>query len=89
MGPGAGPVDPSHLSGTQLDGNVQPGQGEFSSVTQVLWGTSINTTQLQRDLCEFLETFKKPRGTGMMMLDDQNDLNAEYDDAPHYITLLK
>ena len=48
----------------------------MSSHTQVLWGTNINTNDLQQQLKEFLLTFVEQ---------SNNDLNAE----PFYITKLK
>lgn len=57
------------------------GQGEMSSNTQVLWGTNINTNDLQTRLKEFLLTYTvMPTGE-----DEQMDFNIE----PFYITALK
>jgi len=45
----------------------------------VLWGTNINTNDIQNKLKEFLQTFSITED------DDQIEFNAE----PHYISLLK
>ena len=50
------------------------------SGTQVLWGTTINTSALQNNLKEFLTTF-----TAIPENDDDQNFNIE----PYYITLLK
>lgn len=63
------------------------GQMESSSVTQVLWGTSINTNAIQTALKEFLLTYRKPREDSMG--DDMNDLNNFQEDKPYYIQLLE
>jgi hypothetical protein len=44
------------LSNTALNG-MMGGGNEMSSNTQVLWGTNINTNELQSKLKEFLTTF--------------------------------
>jgi hypothetical protein len=68
-------------------GNIGGGN-EMSSNTQVLWGTNINTNDLQSKLKDFLTTFT-------IISDDNQDLNGQnLDDVnmyqePHYITLLK
>lgn len=73
--------DPSNLSNTNLMNNIG-GQNEMSSNTQVLWGTNINTNDLQQQLKEFLLTFTvMPENDAMA--DDQ--FNVE----PFYITKLK
>ena len=73
--------DASNMSNTNLMNNIG-GQNEMSSNTQVLWGTNINTNDIQQQLKEFLLTFTvMPEGDAMA--DDQ--FNVE----PHYITKLK
>ena len=59
----------------------------MSSNTQILWGTNINTNDLQQKLKEFLTTFT-------IVEDDDNDLNMQDENAnlykePHYLDLLK
>lgn len=78
--------EPSALSITPLGGGMG-NQMEGSSVTQVLWGTSINTNAIQTDLKEFLLTYRKPRDDSMG--DDFNDLNNYQEDKPYYIQLLE
>jgi len=76
-----GAADASNMSNTNLMNNIG-NQGEMSSNTQVLWGTNINTNDLQSQLREFLLTFTiMPEGDDMQ--DDQ--FNTE----PYYITQLK
>jgi DNA replication licensing factor MCM4 len=48
-------------------------------VTQVLWGTNINTSKLQEKIKEFLEVFKP------QIDDDDMDLNDE-NTRPYYIS---
>jgi DNA replication licensing factor MCM4 len=58
----------------------------MSSNTQILWGTNINTNDLQARLKEFLTTFT-------IVNDEDQDLNMQEDanlyQEPHYISLLK
>ena len=77
------PMDPSIMSNTNLMNNLG-GHGEMSSNTQVLWGTNINTSDLQIKLKEFLTTFT-------IMIDDDVDMNEmeRFNQEPHYIKLLK
>jgi hypothetical protein len=56
------------LSGTNLNGNMIGTGQEMSSNTQILWGTNINTNDLQQKLKEFLTTFT-------IVNDEENDLN--------------
>lgn len=67
-------------------GNMNRG-GEFSSNTQVLWGTNINTNDISNKLKEFLTSFM------IMQEDDQMDLGNINDDRytqePLYIQKLK
>ena len=73
--------DASNMSNTNLMNNIGGGN-EMSSHTQVLWGTNINTNDLQTQLRDFLLTFTvMPEGDEMQ--DDQ--FNTE----PYYITQLK
>ena len=60
--------DQSNLSGTNLNGNMIGTGQEMSSNTQILWGTNINTNDLQQKLKEFLTTFT-------IVNDEENDLN--------------
>jgi DNA replication licensing factor MCM4 len=76
------PVDPSNMSNTALMQNMGA-QNEYSSNTQVLWGTNINTNELQTQLREFLLTF-----TIMPNADDMQDDYA-FNIEPYYITQLK
>jgi len=55
----------------------------MSSNTQVLWGTNINTNDLQKGLKDFLQTFTVMPDADDNMQDDQ--FNIE----PHYIHMLK
>jgi DNA replication licensing factor MCM4 len=76
----------SNLSGTNLNGNMIGNGNEMSSNTQILWGTNINTNDLQAKLKEFLTTYT-------IVNDEDQDLNMQEDanlyQEPHYITLLK
>ena len=62
------------------------GGNEMSSNTQILWGTNINTNDLQVKLKEFLTTFT-------IVNDEEQDLNIQENanlfQEAHYITLLK
>ena len=71
------------MSNTNLMNNIG-GQNEFSSNTQVLWGTNINTNELQTQLREFLLTF-----TIMPNADDMQVDEYAFNIEPHYITQLK
>lgn len=61
------------------------GQNEMSSNTQVLWGTNINTNDLQQQLKEFLLTYT--------IMPDADTMNDDGDDqfniTPYYITKLQ
>jgi hypothetical protein len=78
--------DASNISQTDIMGNMNRG-GEFSSNTQVLWGTNINTNDISNKLKEFLTSFM------IMQEDDQMDLGNINDDRytqePLYIQKLK
>ena len=65
------------------------GQGEMSSHTQVLWGTNINTQDLQSRLREFLTTFTIINDEAHDLNNDQNMEDVNMYQEPHYITLLK
>lgn len=67
-----GAMDQSNLSGTNLNGAMIGGNNEMSSNTQILWGTNINTNDLQAKLKEFLTTFT-------VVNDEENDLNMQED----------
>lgn len=78
-------MDPSHVSNTNMMSNIGGGQNEMSSNTQVLWGTNINTNDLQQQLKEFLLTY-----TIMPDNDQMNDIgDDQFNIEPHYITKLK
>ena len=70
------PQDASNISNTAMM-NQMGGQGE-ESATQVLWGTNINTGDLQNNLKEFLLTFSEE-------VQNQQTFNQE----PYYVNKLK
>lgn len=70
-------IEGSNLSKSLIN-NMGP-MNELSG-TQVLWGTTINTSTLQNSLKEFLTTF-----TAMPGDDDDQNFNIE----PYYISVLK
>jgi ABC-type phosphate transport system auxiliary subunit len=69
-------------------GNMLGANNEMSSNTQVLWGTNINTNDLQQRLREFLTTFTivddSDKNLNEGAIEDQNMYQE-----PHYISLLK
>jgi DNA replication licensing factor MCM4 len=58
------------------------GAGEMSSNTQVLWGTNINTNDIQQQLKEFLLTYTQ-------IPDQDNMADDQFNIEPFYITKLK
>lgn len=83
----------SHLGGAPGDQNTNLSNtalvgagigGEYSSNTQVLWGTNINTTSLQQNLRDFLISFTLPADEE----NDASDHEMQYNE-PHYISLLR
>ena len=81
-GPGGSFNDQSQFSNTAI--GEMANQGEYSSATQVLYGTNINTNTIQTSLKEFLMTFRKPRDEDSMV-DEEYDEDAE----PYYIAKLR
>lgn len=75
----------TNLSNTALAGMHLGGGAEMSSNTQVLWGTNINTNELQSKLKEFLTTFTVEPADDDMAMDGDEQFNLQ----PHYISLLK
>ena len=73
--------DASNMSNTNLMNNIGGGN-EMSSNTQVLWGTNINTNDLQSQLREFLLTFT-------VMPDGDDMADDQFNTEPFYITQLK
>jgi hypothetical protein len=55
------------MSNTNLMGNMMGAGQEMSSNTQVLWGTNINTNDLQNRLKSFLTSYT------LLTDDDNND----------------
>ena len=60
-----------------------PGANEMSSHTQVLWGTNINTSDVQMKLKNFINNFEEIKD------DDDDDDDQQYQRAPYYIQKLK
>lgn len=75
----------TNLSATALAGMHLGGGAEMSSNTQVLWGTNINTNELQSKLKDFLTTFTLEPTDDEMAVDG----DAQFNMQPHYISLLK
>jgi len=71
--PEASGMQGTHFSNTQL--GAAGATAEMSN-TQVLWGTNINTNDLQTNMRDFLTTFR---------MQEENMLGQE----PHYIQLMK
>mmetsp|Transcript_25750 Transcript_25750/g.32058 ORF Transcript_25750/g.32058 Transcript_25750/m.32058 type:complete len:152 (-) Transcript_25750:1949-2404(-) len=66
-----------------LNQNQLLGAGnEMSSHTQVLWGTNINTNEVQTKLKNFINNFEE-------MKDDDDDDDEQYQRAPYYIQKLQ
>jgi hypothetical protein len=57
------------MSNTNLIGNMMGAGQEMSSNTQVLWGTNINTNDLQNRLKSFLTSYT-------LLADDDNNVDA-------------
>lgn len=68
------------LNNNQLQG---VGTNEMSSHTQVLWGTNINTNDVQIKLKNFINNFEELRD------DDDDDDDAQFQRAPYYIQKLR
>ena len=62
---------------------LQNGAGEASSHTQVLWGTNINTNDVQMKLKNFINNFEEIRDDS----DEEDD--GKFQKAPYYIQRLK
>ena len=66
-----------------LNQGQMPGANEMSSHTQVLWGTNINTSDVQMKLKNFINNFEEIKD------DDDDEDDQQYQRAPHYIQKLK
>ena len=55
----------------------------MSSHTQVLWGTNINTSDVQMKLKNFINNFEEIKD------DDDDDDDQQFQKAPYYIQKLK
>ena len=76
MGAHDKPSSTGMLNGQLAHGNDQ------SSLSQVLWGTTINATDVSTKLKNFINSFVE-------MKDDDEDNEEQYTAAPLYITKLK
>ena len=66
-----------------LNQNQLQGVGnEMSSHTQVLWGTNINTNEVQMKIKNFINNFEEIK-------DDDDDDDEQYQRAPYYIQKLR
>ena len=65
-----------------LNQNQLAGANEMSSHTQVLWGTNINTSDVQMKLKNFINNFEEIK-------DDDDDDDEAYQKAPYYIQRLR
>jgi len=74
------PSSTGMLNNNQLQG---VGTNEMSSHTQVLWGTNINTNDVQIKLKNFINNFEELRD------DDDDDDDAQFQRAPYYIQKLR
>ena len=66
-----------------MNNNQLQGANEMSSHTQVLWGTNINTSDVQMKLKNFINNFEEIKD------DDDDDDDQQFQRAPYYIEKLK
>ena len=65
------------------NGQMMQGAQDMSSHTQVLWGTNINTNEVQMKLKNFINNFEEIND------DDDDEDDQQYAKAPYYIEKLK
>ena len=68
-----GVANDKQSSTAMLNGNLQ-GPNEMSSHTQVIWGTNINTSDVQMKLKTFINNFEEIKDEEESDIDDMNNL---------------